>query len=587
LSPFLWKKVYRGLSAGRVQSVAIRLIVEREEEIGKFDTKQYFTIEGVADVKGGQLPISLVGKGSNSPLEIKDQKEAEKTLKELQADTIKVTEVAKATSQVRAPNPLITSSLQQQAARFLNFSAKKTMMVAQGLYEGVDIPGDGTVALITYMRTDSHEISTKAMGEINQTIEKSFGKKYLPNTPNIVTKKVKGAQEAHEAIHPTDFTLTPDALKNKLSRDQYRLYNLIWSQTVASQMAAAEVETTLANMESSKGKFLLSKGQRLVFDGHLKLSLEDDRYTDIPEVEKGEAAKVKKLESIEHWTQPPARYSDASLIKELEKRGIGRPSTYASILSTIVDRGYTTKRTGRYYPESIAGIVVNLLKENFDEIIDYEFTAKMEDDLDDVAEGDNTYLKLLTDFYGPFAKNLKEKEKSVSKSDIVDQGESDKDCPKCGKKLNKQINRFGMFFKCLDEKCGYTAPVLEEILPEEQIKKVEEEIKAPCPDCGGKLQVKSGRFGLFIACEKYPDCKFTKAVSVKAEVQCPDCGKDILKRKTRRGRDFWGCSGYPKCKKAFWDEPVDKECPECKASLMVKKASGLACPACKFKEEHA
>ena len=586
LSPFLWKKVYRGLSAGRVQSVAVRLIVEREEEVNKFETKQYFTIEGIADVKKGQLPIVLIEKGSTSQYEIKDQKEADKIEKELKTSDVKVTEITKNNSEVRAPYPLITSTLQQQAARFLSFSAKKTMMVAQGLYEGVDIPGMGTVALITYMRTDSHEISTSAQQEINATIEKSYGKNYLPKTPNTTAKKVKGAQEAHEAIHPVDFSINPESIKDKVSRDQYRLYNMIWRQTVASQMAPAEVETTIVNLETNKGRYLLSKGQKLVFDGHLKLSMEEDRYTEIPEVTKDESAKIKKIETIEHWTQPPARYSDASLIKELEKRGIGRPSTYASILSTIVERGYTVKKAGRYYPEAIAEIVINLLKENFTEIVDYEFTAKMEEDLDDIAEGDKKYLQVMTDFYGPFAKNLAEKEISVTRADIVDQGDTDKDCPKCGKKLSKQINRFGLFYKCKDEECGYTAPVLEGILSEEQILQVDKEISEPCPECKGKLQIKSGRFGPFISCEKYPDCKYTKAISVKAEVKCPDCGSDILKRKTRRGRDFWGCSGYPKCKKAFWDEPVDKECPDCK-SLLVKKRTGLACSSCQYKEEHA
>lgn len=581
LSPLLWKKVYRGLSAGRVQSVAVRLIVEREREIEAFKSREYWTLEVMLKSGSIQFPSIVLGEGSNR-LELDSQKKSEELTKKLTKSTLTIQAIDKSSSTLRPSAPLITSTLQQMAARVCSFSAKKTMKVAQDLYEGIDIPGKGTIGLITYMRTDSHNLAQSAKDAAAAQIEKSFGKKYLPSTPNVFNKKVKGAQEGHEAIRPSDFTILPSDLEGKISRDHFRLYNLVWQVATASQMAPAEVESTIIKIDSSAGVNLLSRGRELSFDGYLKVYPDsEERFVQLPELKKDDHVAIKSIEPTQHFTEPPARYSEASLVKELEKRGIGRPSTYAPIMSTIVDRGYVTKKTGRFSPESVANVVTDLLVEHFPNVIDYNFTADMEDNLDDIADGKKKLVPVLKEFYGPFAKLLADKEKSINKKELVEE-KTDQVCPKCGKPVVIKLGRFGKFYACSGfPDCDHRAPYLDDQFSPEQEKQIEQEVKEKCPECGKALTVKQGRFGTFLGCSEYPKCKFTKPIVITAEVKCPNCGKDLVRKSTRRGKFFWGCSGYPKCKTAFWDEPVNEQCPNCKSTLLKKKA-GIACSQCDY-----
>lgn len=532
LSPFLWKKVYRGLSAGRVQSVAVRLIVEREREIKAFKPREYWTLEVTLKIGNQECQAYVANANSTARLELETQKEAESLAKKITATSLKVEKIETTQSQLRPLPPLITSTLQQHAARVCGFSAKKTMKIAQDLYEGMDIGGKGSIGLITYMRTDSYQLADSAKRQAVELVNKNYGANYLPQSPNQYGKKVRGAQEAHEAIRPTDFTISPDSLKDKLSRDHFRLYSLIWQMALGSQMAPAQIETTTAIITAGLPNNIIARGRRLAFDGFLKLIPDsEERYEALPPVKEGESVTAKKVAPTQHFTEPPGRYSEASLVKELEKLGIGRPSTYAPTMSTIVDRGYVTKQTGRFIPETVADVVTDLLVENFPNIVDYNFTAEMETGLDDIAEGDKEYTAVLKAFYEPFAKILAEKEQTVEKKKLIEE-KTDKICPECGK------------------------PII----------------------------IKLGRFGKFYACTGYPECKHTEPIIVKAEVQCPNCGKDMVRKGTRKGKVFWGCSGYPACKTAFWDEPVNKKCPTC-SNLLLKKGTSLVCSArCGYKE---
>ncbi len=585
LSPFLWKKVYRGLSAGRVQSVAVRLIVEREREIRAFKTREYWTLDAVLKAKSGEFEAYVSEKSSTKPLELDKQADIQKLAATLKSATLEVTEMEVGQSQLNPQAPLITSTLQQQAARFCHFAAKKTMRVAQDLYEGVDIPGMGTVALITYMRTDSYNLADQAKKQAASVIVSDFATNYLPAKPNVYTKKVRGAQEAHEAIRPTNFSLSPTMIKDKVSKDHFRLYELIWRAAMASQMAPAKVETTTATIESGDKTKLIGRGRKLLFEGFLKVFDEaEERFEALPDLAEGENVSFRKLEPTQHFTQPPARYSEASLVKELEKRGIGRPSTYAPIMSTIVDRGYATRQAGRFAPEAVAEVVTDLLVEHFPTVVDYNFTADMEEQLDDIAEGKKAMHTALDEFYKPFADLLKKGEKDVDKKAVVEE-KTDEKCPDCGKPLVIKLGRFGKFYACTGyPDCKHTAPITNSMDSEEQ-EAVKEQSGEKCPDCKeGDLVLKQGRFGTFFGCSNYPKCKHTKAIIVSSDVPCPNCTKDLVRKMTRRGKPFWGCSGYPKCKTAFWDEPTSEKCPDC-SNLLVKKKSGIACSQCDYTKD--
>jgi len=584
LSPFLWRKITQGLSAGRVQSVALRLIVEREREIEAFKKDEYWSIE--ADLSDGKSMFKALlaekdGKKIGK-LDIKSEKDAKAILDELKNASYKVEDVATSDKKRYPAPPFMTSTLQQDAAAKLGFSTKQTMRAAQSLYE------DG---LITYMRTDSLNIAPVAAKAAAEALTQEFGEKYALTTPRFFKTKSRGAQEAHEAIRPTNPSVKSDKISD---RPQARLYDLIRKRFLASQAADAEIEETAAKISANKYNFNAT-GSKIVFDGFLKIynsarisaerssyGVNDDnqKTQKLPELKKGDELKLEKLEKIQHFTEPPARYSEGTLVKELEKRGIGRPSTYAPTISTIIDRGYVEKVEARLTPLDIGLRVNDLLVEHFPQIVDFDFTAKMEEELDEVAEGKIAWQPVIKEFYEPFAQILKEKMETVEKNNIIE--ETDEKCPDCGKNLIIKLGRFGKFYACGGyPDCKFTKPFLDESQRAQQ-EKIEAGLKdEKCPKCGGPMVLKEARFGPFLACSKYPECKSTKNITIAADVPCPNCGEKLLQRRTRKGKIFWGCSGYPKCKTAFWDEPTSEKCPTC-GSMMVKSKTGkLKCSVCK------
>ncbi len=572
LSPFLWQKVVRGLSAGRVQSVALRLIVEREREIKKFETDEYWSIEAM--LSSGKNPFKAVLTEKNDKkigkMDIKSEKEAKNIIVDLKDNDYIVSDLTEEQKKRYPSPPFMTSTLQQEAARKIGFSTKQTMRVAQSLYE------DG---LITYMRTDSLNISAQAAQAAAGVIVKEFGDKYALSSPRFFKTKSRNAQEAHEAIRPTE----PGQIPGKISQDrnQERLYKLIWQRFMASQMAEAEILETNAKIRAGNYGFTAT-GQKTVFDGFLRAyNIDDEKGLQaLPKLEKGEKLSLAKLDKIQHFTEPPARYSEGTLVKELEKRGIGRPSTYAPTISTIMDRGYVEKQEGRLAPLEIGEKVNDLLVEHFPKIVDYDFTAKLEEEFDDIAEGKIAWQPMIKEFYDPFAKNLKEKMETVAKNNIVE--ETEEKCPECGKNLVLKLGRFGKFYACGGyPDCKFTKPYLDEVQKAQQ-EKIEKEIeKEKCPKCGSPMVLKEARFGPFLACSKYPECKTTKNIAISADVPCPNCGAKLLQRRTRKGKMFWGCSAYPKCKTAFWDEPTADKCPACQGMMVKTKAGKLKCSVCK------
>ncbi|MBM2821155.1 MAG: topoisomerase [Candidatus Berkelbacteria bacterium] len=569
LSPFLWQKVAQGLSAGRVQSVATRLIVEREREIRQFKPEEYWQVDVTLTKKDDkkEFKAQLTEKDNEkiSKLSIRDEKEAQGIVEGLENAQYQVNEV-KIEIKNRYPSPpFTTSTLQQESARKFGFSAKRTMQIAQGLYE------DG---LITYMRTDSVQVSQIALSQANKVISDKFGSEYALDQPRFYKTKTLRAQEAHEAIRPTE--LSRDQIIGESERQ--KLYDLILKKMLASQMKEAQIQETQAKIKAKNYRFT-SIGNRIKFDGFLKVygAQEEKNGQVLPDLKPEEMLDFKKLEKMQKFTEPPARYTEGTLIKELEKKGIGRPSTYAPTLATIIDRGYVEKIQGKLLPKEIGEIVTDLLIEHFPEIIDYNFTAKIEDDLDKVAAGERKWQEVIKNFYGPFAKNLREKTKEVSKKAITEE-KTDKLCPKCNKNLVIKLGRFGKFLACSSfPDCKYTAPLMENhTTPSSQEK---------CLKCGKNLVFKEGKFGAFLACEGYPKCKFTKNIEVAAKIACSDCGGKILQKRTRKGKPFWGCENYPSCKKAFWDEPQEKKCPKCNNILVANtREKILKCSQCDFKE---
>ncbi len=563
LSPLLWKKVKSGLSAGRVQSVAVRLVVEREREIKAFKPDEYWIVAVLLSKQKDELKFKAYLVEENGKpikkLDIKKEAEAKKIEKALAAAKYKVLSVDK-NDLVRKPSaPFTTSTLQMEASRKLGFSAKQTMSLAQRLYEA---------GKISYMRTDSTNLSTSAITAIRKTIESEFGKKYLPVSAQKYQTKSKRAQEAHEAIRPTHFN-ERDASSD--SREQ-RLYDLIWKRTVASQMAEALIEVIEARILAAiKEKLVfLARGESIKFDGFIKVytegsddETEEEKIT-IPELTKDEVLDFHQFEKTQKFTEPPKRYSEATLVKKLESLDIGRPSTYAPTMSTIQDRGYVRLEEKRFFPEEIAEIVNDLLVEHFPVVVDYKFTAKMEDEFDDIAEGKMEWPKVIDEFYLPFADNLKEKNKELDKKDIAPVKEIGEKCPECKKPLVERFGKFGKFIACSNyPECKYSRPletkedkkasVIHENGEVEKLSEVEGE---KCDKCKGKMIVKEGRFGKFLACENYPKCKNTKTIVSGKTMKCPDCDDGtVVERRTKKGRVFWGCSRYPKCKFASWQDP--------------------------------
>lgn len=530
ISPLLWRNVRKGLSAGRVQSVAIKIICDRENEIENFTPEEYWNIEAILRKDNGKTFSAKFSGLINEKLELKNKEDVDKVLKGIENKEFIIQKV-KHGEKKRSPSPpFITSTLQQDAARKFGFSAKKTMMLAQQLYEGVEIEGEGSVGLITYMRTDSTRISNEALNEAREYILTNYGEKYLPDKARIFKAK-SAAQDAHEAIRPTMLSLSPERVKNSLSRDLFRLYKLIWERFIASQMESAIYDTM--SVDIAAGDYLFrASGSRVSFKGFLVLYEEgrDEEYLDdedegkkdglLPELTEGERVAPTEIKPTQHFTQPPPRYTEATLVKTLEEKGIGRPSTYAPIISTIMSRGYVVKEKKYLYPTELGKIVNNLMEEHFKEIVDINFTAKMEAQLDSVEEGELEWKDLLHEFYDGFSKTLKSAEERISRVELPVE-ESDEVCEKCGR----------------------------------------------------KMVVKMGKYGKFLACPGFPECRNAKPILDETGVLCPKCGGKVYIKKTKKGKSYLSCENYPECDFSSWDMVSDKKCPKC-GNFMTQKVKG-------------
>ncbi len=539
LSPFLWRKVRKGLSAGRVQSVVTRMIVDREREIESFKPEEYWTIELLLNCRQKDFIATYYGTGKEKG-KLRSGEEANAVLEAISGKELVVSNVQRSQKRKQPQPPFTTSTLQQEASRKLHMTAKVTMQRAQELYEGVEINGTPT-GLITYMRTDSLRISVEALDKARGYISAEYGKDYLPSKARVFKSK-KTAQDAHEAIRPADPALTPEAVRKSLSMQQYRLYKLIWSRFIASQMKEALYDTTVADI-LCEGYVFRTTGQSLVFDGYRAIyeesrDEEQEEFTSLPPLENGDRPELKKQEAKQHFTQPPARYTEASLIKTMEEKGIGRPSTYAPIITTVLDREYVVKEDRSLKPTALGEAVTDLMTDKFDNIIDIAFTAKMEDQLDLVENGQADYEKILEDFYGDFDEKLKKAETDLDKKRI----------------------------KVPDEKSGVI-----------------------CEKCGREMVIKIGRFGKFLACPGYPECKNTKAITEETGAVCPVCGAKLLKKKSKKGFSYFGCEKYPECTFMTWDKPSQKNCPKCGGVLyrhVTKDERKMICynPNCKYEE---
>lgn len=536
LSPFISQKIRRGLSAGRVQSVALRLIVDREEEIKKFVPEEYWTIDAVLSVPPSKKGFNASFSGDeNGKVELKTKEDTDKILKRLENAEFTVAQVKKGVRKKQPSPPFITSTLQQEASKKLGFTAKRTMKIAQELYEGVDVENIGTVGLITYMRTDSLRISDESRAEGNKYITSAYGDKYLPEKPRVFKTRA-GAQDGHEAIRPSIVSLTPEQAKSSLTSEQYKLYSLIWRRFIASLMANCLQDTTKAEIRAVKegedGYCVFNaSGYTTRFDGYTVLydnaADDDENESVLPELTEGKSLKVKDVKNEQHFTQPPMRYSEASLIKTLEETGVGRPSTYASILSIILDRDYVVRETKKLLaPTELGTAITNLLKEKFPKIVNTKFTAGMETDLDRIEAGGYDYIKMLHEFYDEFETTLTKAKASME-----------------GVKIELE----------------------------------EDKTDIPCEKCGSLMVVKVGRFGKFLACPNYPDCKTTKPFVVETEGSCPLCGNKVISRKSKRGYTFYGCANYPECKFMTWDVPTKDVCPDCGKTIFRARGNIFRC----------
>lgn len=566
LSPWLWKQVYRGLSAGRVQSVAVRLICEREEEIKAFHPEEYWTVEGKYRTDGKETFRARLTHIRGEEAKLHNKEETDVVLAALGKQEAVIASVTKQKKQRRPKPPFTTSTMQQEAVNRLSFGSKKTMMVAQTLYEGVEIAGHGHVGLITYMRTDSVRISDEMVKPALAYIAERYGADYVPAKPNVYAKS-KEAQDAHEAIRPTSLKFPPEALEGSLSRDQMKLYTLIWNRFLASQMAPQVTENTAAVLQC--GDYTLrATGMHVLFDGFTVLQTAKEKAKDsekentLPALHKGDTVKNVSVDGEQHFTAPPPRYTEASLIKTLEEKGIGRPSTYAPILDTIQRRKYVEKENKQFVPTELGFRIVDLLKKYFGGIINVDFTADMENELDKVAAGKTSYGKVMKDFYKVFSEELKDADIQAAEDREKNQEVSDVVCEKCGAHMIVKMGRYGKYLACPNY------PKCSNIKPYRQDREPDEESDVVCDKCGAKMVYRTGPFGRYLAC---PACKATKSIVVDTGIECPKCHKGhLIRRRSRRGRYFYGCSEYPKCDMALWNEPVDQFCPTC-GHIMVKK----------------
>jgi DNA topoisomerase-1 len=572
LSPLLWRKVRRGLSAGRVQSVALRLVVDKEREIEAFKSEEYWSITGTFEAKTPPPFQARLFQVHGKKKHIKNKTEASTIVKDLEGKSFRVTKIEKKKRRRSPAPPFITSTLQQEASRKLKFTAKKTMLIAQQLYEGLEIGGEGSVGLITYMRTDSVRIALEAQREARDFIQGKFGNDYVPQKMPVYKSK-KTAQEAHEAIRPTSVARTPQEIKDSLSRDQYNLYKLIWNRFLASQMSAAILEQTSVDITANDYLFRAT-GTVVKFPGFMSLYTEspDDVAEEegvLPPFNEGDILQVKEMLPKQHFTQPPPRYTEATLVKDLEAKGIGRPSTYATILSTIQERKYTEKLEGKFKPTELGALVTDLLIERFPELMDIGFTAKMEGNLDKIEEGTTKWAKVINDFYMPFDRELLEALESLGRVKPKDIP-TDQVCEKCGKPMVIKWGRHGRFMACSGfPECKNAQPLKGREGEKAGQSPEAEQTDEKCKKCGSPMLLKSGRFGRFLACSKYPKCKNTRALGIG--IPCPEDGGDIVEKRTKKGKIFFSCSNYPRCKFATWYRPVKKKCPQCGASIMVEK----------------
>lgn len=562
LSPFLWKIIAKGLSAGRVQSVAVRLVVEREEEIGGFKADEYWellaTLEKPKEEPQFNAMFYRIGEKKIDKLEIKNKKQSDKIIKEIEKGKWSVKNVDKKETKRYPSPPFMTSTLQQTASNTLGFSPKRTMRIAQQLYEGIKLSGKN-VGLITYMRTDSLNIAPQALKKARNVIKKLYGDKYLPEAARVYKTRKKGAQEAHEAIRPTKPELIPGDMSKHLDRDQLKLYTLIWKRFIASQTKEANVMVVTVDAEVLKYGFI-AKDENVIFDGYLKVWDKNIKSKNpIPELKNGDNLNLIKLDGIQKFTKAPARYTEASLIKKLESLEIGRPSTYAPTMGTIIDRGYINKDGAYLVPTDLAKEVTKVLVGKFEDVVDYKFTAHMEKDLDKIADGKMDKVEVLDEFWKPFSKNLEAQKKTIKKSDF--QTETGEKCPECKKPLVEKWGKYGKFLACSGfPDCKYSRPLVKSGDKKEEKEVEKKMVDKKCPKCGGKLMLKESRFGQFLACENYPKCKFTESVLNKTGQKCPECGKgDVVVKKTKKGKTFWGCSNYPKCKWASWTKPGEND----------------------------
>lgn len=564
LSPWLWRQVYRGLSAGRVQSVATRLICEREEEIRAFVPVEYWSIEAMYKTEKKESFKAKLTQIDGKDAELHNGEETDTAVKGIEGKEAEVTAVTKSRKQRKTKPPYTTSTMQQDAVNKLNFSSKKTMMLAQNLYEGVEIPGHGHVGLITYMRTDSTRISDEMIKQVRPYISETYGEDYLPAKPNVFSKS-KEAQDAHEAIRPTSLSFPPSALTGILSRDQLRLYTLIWNRFIASQMAPQIQQSTSATLQC--GIYTLkATGVHVLFDGFTIMQpskKKDSEESDfLPPLKKGDIVKNTKVNGEQHFTAPPPRYTEASLIKTLEEKGIGRPSTYAPILDTIQKRRYVTKENKQFIPTEVGFKVTELLKKYFEGIINVDFTANLENWLDKIAEGKATYKKVMTDFYKVFAAELASANVEAEKDKKENQEVSDVTCEKCGAKMIVKMGRYGKYLACPNY------PNCKNIKPYSLAEGPEEVSDVKCDACGTLMVYRTGPYGRYLKC---PSCGANKAIVIDTGIVCPKCHEGhMVQRRSHRGRIFYGCSRYPKCDMALWNEPINQFCETCGA-IMTKK----------------
>ncbi len=604
LSPLLWKKIRRGLSAGRVQSPALRMIVEREEEIERFEAREYWTIKAKSAKDKQEFNAKLIHFDGEKieQFSIVDEKRAHDVEKTILGQANGLLDVSKVTRKQRKRNPappFTTSTLQQEAARKLGFTAQRTMRIAQQLYEGIDI-GDGTVGLITYMRTDSVNLSEDAITELRAFITKKYGDNQLPDSPRAFKTKAKNAQEAHEAIRPSAIVREPVKINQFLSKDQQKLYDLIWKRTVACQMIHATLHTVAADLNAGENTIFRANGSTIANPGFIQVYQEgrDDVKPDddkdekmLPELNEGEKIDLLAVIPEQHFTEPPPRYSEASLVKALEEHGIGRPSTYASIISTLQDRDYVELEQKRFYPTDVGRIVNKFLTNYFTRYVDYDFTAKLEDELDAVSRGEEEWVPLLKKFWQPFKERIDDTQENVQRSDVT-QEKIDEKCPKCEGQLSIRLGRNGRFIGCTNyPECDYTRNLNDDGASNEP-----EEVGRDCPDCGSPLIFKQGRYGKFIGCSGYPNCKHIEPLEKPADtgVSCPKCNDGtLMKRKSRRGKIFYSCSTYPKCDYAIWNEPVAEPCPSCGWPVLTikttkRRGTEKVCPQqdCSFAEPY-